>query len=96
MIGFYYKRKGLQKLFENVFGKIEIEKKKKECPLLSFRPEGLLLPRLAHSASAAASPALLPRAAMGRPSHPQPKPPCPPLRFAAKPGPRVRGIFFFL
>jgi hypothetical protein len=61
MIGFYYKRKGLQKLFENVFGKIEIEKEKKECPLLSFRPEGQLLPRLAHSASAAASPALLPQ-----------------------------------
>jgi DNA-binding SARP family transcriptional activator len=39
MIGFYYKRKGLQKLFENVFGKFEIEKEKKECPLLSFRPK---------------------------------------------------------
>jgi hypothetical protein len=35
MIGFCYKRKGLQKLFEN--GKFEIEKEKKECPLLSFR-----------------------------------------------------------
>jgi hypothetical protein len=57
---FITRRKGLQKLFENVFEKFEIEKKKNECPLLSFRPEGLLLPRLAHSASAAASPALLP------------------------------------
>jgi hypothetical protein len=57
---FITRRKGLQKLFENVFENFEIEKEKKECPLLSFRPEGLLLPRLAHSASAAASPALLP------------------------------------
>jgi hypothetical protein len=26
MIGFYYKRKEFQKLFENVFGKLEMEK----------------------------------------------------------------------
>jgi hypothetical protein len=33
MIGFYYKRKGFQKLFENVFGKLEMEKEKeKEMP----------------------------------------------------------------
>jgi hypothetical protein len=44
MIGFYYKRKGFQKLFENVFGKFEIEKEKKECPLLCFRPEGCCRP----------------------------------------------------
>jgi hypothetical protein len=98
MIGFYYKRKELQKLFEDVFGKFEIEKEKKKCPLLSFRPEGLLLPRLAHTASAAASPALLPRAATGRPSS-QPaeaRNALPSLRIAAKSGPRVSGILFHL
>jgi hypothetical protein len=53
MIGFYYKRKGLQKLFEDVFGKFEIEKEKKKCPFLRIRPEGCCCPplRLARSAS---------------------------------------------
>jgi hypothetical protein len=44
MIGFYYKRKGLQTLFGNCFEILEKEKKMKIFSLLSFWPEGRLLP----------------------------------------------------
>jgi hypothetical protein len=44
LIGFYYKRKGFQKLFENGFEILEKEKKMEIFSLLRFRPEGLLLP----------------------------------------------------
>jgi hypothetical protein len=40
MIGFYYKRKGLQTLFENCFEILEKEKKMEIFSLLSFWPEG--------------------------------------------------------
>jgi hypothetical protein len=60
LIGFYYKKKMITKLFENVFGKLEIEKEK-EIPssqLLARRPAAAP-PLLAHSASSTGSPASL-------------------------------------
>jgi hypothetical protein len=67
MIGFYYKRKGLQTLFENCFEILEKEKKMEIFSLPSFWPEGLLLPLLCiwplhkplgHLASSPGSPAV--------------------------------------
>jgi hypothetical protein len=42
VIGFYYKRKGFQKLFENAFEILEKEKKMEIFSLLSFGPEAQL------------------------------------------------------
>jgi hypothetical protein len=57
LIGFYYKRKGFQKLFENGFEILEKEKKMEFFSFLNFWPEGLF-PLLLFPACSAFSPPL--------------------------------------
>jgi hypothetical protein len=85
---FISRRKGLQELLKNALEILEKEKEKEVFSILNFRPEGPASlacyfsqsrSLVSRSAPSGREPSFSPaRRVVGRPNHPQPKPPRPP------------------